>query len=94
MTPAEVHIASLVVHAAPSRLGGVAEVIEAIPAACIHASSEKGKLVVTLETTSADAMTQLVAGIQHIDGVLSAMLVYQCADSLEAMNEEIPDAQA
>jgi hypothetical protein len=24
--------------------------------------------------------------------VLSAALVYQCADSLDAMNEEIPDA--
>jgi periplasmic nitrate reductase NapD len=95
MKPAEeVHIASLVVHAAPSRLESVTQVIEAIPAALIHASSERGKLVVTLETTSADAMTQLVSGIQHIDGVLSAMLVYQCADTLEAMNEEIPDAQA
>jgi nitrate reductase NapD len=92
MTPAEIHIASLVVHAAPSRLEGVAEIIEGIPAACIHASSERGKLIVTLETTSAEAMTELVSGIQHIDGVLSAMLVYQCADTLEAMNEEIPDA--
>ena len=25
-------------------------------------------------------------------GVLSAALVYQCADTLEAMNEELPDA--
>ena len=33
-----------------------------------------------------------VNGIQRADGVLSAALVYQCADSLEVMNEEIPDA--
>ena len=37
-------------------------------------------------------MTAAVSGIQHIDGVLSAALVYQCADSLDAMNEEIADA--
>ena len=35
-------------------------------------------------------MTAGVTGIQRIDGVLSAALVYQCADSLDAMNEEIP----
>jgi nitrate reductase NapD len=33
-----------------------------------------------------------VSSIQRIDGVLSAALVYQCADSLDAMNEEIPHA--
>ena len=37
-------------------------------------------------------MTALVSAIQHVDGVLSAALVYQCADSLDAMNEEIADA--
>jgi len=37
-------------------------------------------------------MTRAVACIQRIDGVLSAALVYQCADSLDAMNEEISDA--
>ncbi len=36
-------------------------------------------------------MLSKVASIQHTDGVLSAALVYQCADTLEAMNEEIPD---
>ena len=36
----------------------------------------------------------MVSSIQHIEGVLSAVLVYQCADSLAAMNEEIDDAQA
>jgi nitrate reductase NapD len=35
-----------------------------------------------------------VAGIQHTDGVLSAALVYQCVESLDAMNQEIPDADA
>ena len=37
-------------------------------------------------------MTAAVASIQRLDGVLSAALVYQCADSLDAMNEEIADA--
>jgi len=89
--PQELHIASLVVHAAPRRLDRVAEVVAALPGALVHASSVDGKLVVTLEEGSADAMAQVVLSIQRIDGVLSAALVYQCADSLDAMNEEISD---
>jgi nitrate reductase NapD len=50
--------------------------------------------VVTIEAADAEAMAARVADIHHIDGVLGAALVYQCADSLDAMNEEIPDAQA
>ena len=88
----ELHIASLVVHAAPRRLESIAEAIWALPGALVHASSANGKLVVSLEASSAEEMTQTVSRIQHTDGVLSAALVYQCADSLAAMNEEIPDA--
>jgi nitrate reductase NapD len=47
---------------------------------------------VTLEAPSSEEMTQSVSNIQRIDGVLSAALVYQCADTLDAMNEEISDA--
>jgi len=92
MAPEELHIASLVVHAAPRRLKAVLDAIGAMSAAQVHASSPNGKVVVTLETSSSNAMTAGVAGIQRIDGVLSAALVYQCADSLYAMNEEVSDA--
>jgi nitrate reductase NapD len=92
MTNEELHISSLVVHSTPHRLGGVADAIAALPGALVHATSAAGKLVVTLEAPSAEAMAVRVSGIQHIDGVLSAALVYQCADSLDAMNEEIANA--
>ena len=84
--------ASLVVHSTPKRLQQVAQAIAAHARRLVHASSPAGKLVVTLEAARADEMLAQVTGIQRIDGVLSAALVYQCADSLDAMNEEIPDA--
>ncbi|WP_235581942.1 chaperone NapD [Rhizobacter sp. Root29] len=37
-------------------------------------------------------MVALVQQIQRTDGVLSAALVYQHADTLDSMNEEISDA--
>lgn len=92
MLTEELHIASLVIHSTPRRLPSVTDAIAALPGALVHASSANGKAVVTLEAPNAESMTAMVASIQHIDGVLSATLVYQCADSLDAMNEEIPDA--
>ena len=89
---AELHITSLVVHSTPKRARGVSELIAALPGARIHAVSPAGKLVVTLEAGTAGEILSQVNTIQLTDGVLSAALVYQCADSLDAMNQELPDA--
>jgi nitrate reductase NapD len=90
----ELHITGLVVHSTPRRRESVASAIDAMPGAEVHASLDSGKLVVTLETPSSEQMTAMVSRIQHLTGVLSVSLVYQCADRLDAMNEEVPDAQA
>lgn len=88
----ELHITSLVVHSTPKRAEGVSALIAALPGARVHAVSPAGKLVVTLEAGTADEILSQVNGIQRTDGVLSAALVYQCSDSLESMNQELPDA--
>lgn len=92
MAPDELHIASLVIHSTPRRRETVAMAIAALPGAIVHAVSDNGKLVVTFEAPTAEAMTGQVTEIQRTDGVLSAALVYQCADRLDVMNEEISDA--
>ena len=94
MAHAELHITSLVVHAVPRRIEQVSNAVAAVSGAEVHASSPNGKLVVTLEAPGAAEMAAKVSSIQHIEGVLSATLVYEYADSLDAMNEEIDDAQA
>jgi periplasmic nitrate reductase NapD len=90
----ELHIASLVVHAAPRRVEQVAQVVAGIEGARVHGSSAAGKVVVTLEAASMGEMTAKVSTIQHADGVLSTAMVYQCVDSLEAMNKEFADDHA
>ena len=87
----ELHIASLVVHATPRRLDEVRRAVLAIAGAEIHGASETGKLVVTLEAPSTDDMMARISQIQRLDGVLASALVYQHADTLAAMNEEIDD---
>ena len=88
----EVHITSLVVHAAPARAAALAPAISAVPGAQVHAASAAGKLVVTLEASCSEDILSGLHAIQHMDGVLSAVLVYECVDTLEAMNEEMADA--
>lgn len=90
--PEEVHISSLVVHAAPARLSEVEHAIAAMPGARVHASAPNGKLVVTLDTAGADEMADRVVTIQRAPGVLCASLVYQYSDTLEAISQEVPDA--
>jgi nitrate reductase NapD len=90
----ELHIASFVVHADPMHVAIVARRIEAVPGACVHARTAAGKLIVTLEADNADGITRALSDIQCSKGVLSAALVYQYADSREAMLEEISEGEA
>ena len=88
----EVHIASLVVHALPRHTEALTHAIAELPGAQVHGASAAGKLVVTLETDSDAAMLSAIDAMQRLPGVLTATLVYQCADRREAMEEEVPDA--
>lgn len=90
----ELHIAGVVVHCAPSRVARVSDAVARLADSVVHAASDRGKLVVTLEAATSEALADRIGAIHRIDGVLSAALVYQCADSLAAMNEEMPDAAA
>src|SRR6187551_2316789 len=88
----EVHIASLVVHALPLHVDEVAATITAMPGAQVHGASATGKLVVTLESGTDSEMLSAIDAIQRLRGVMTAALVYQCADRREVMEEEVPDA--
>lgn len=86
----ELHLVSLVLHVVPRRLDAVRDAALAVPGAEIHAATERGKLVVTLEGPTTKAIQQGMAALQMIPGVMAATLVYQHAEPLEDMNEEIP----
>jgi nitrate reductase NapAB chaperone NapD len=66
MEIAELHISSLVVHAAPARARRSGQALGDLDGARVHASSARGKLVLTLEQPSAAAMTDAVLAIQRL----------------------------
>ena len=85
----ELHIAGIVVHARPGEAASVATAVAAGSGAVVHVASPEGKLVVTLEAATAREVAARIEAIQRLDGVLSALLVYQHNESLEAMMEEV-----
>lgn len=89
---AEWHITSLVVHVLPARVALVASQIAVVPGAEVHAMAPEGKVIVTLEGAHSRVIVDAISAIQALDGVINATPVYQCADTLESMNEELPDA--
>ncbi|CAG1009542.1 Chaperone NapD [Burkholderiales bacterium] len=70
------NISSLVVHAKPTQCALVRAGLAEIPGVEIHASSDAGKFVVTLEAESDGATAQIFDRIYLMDGVMSAAMVY------------------
>lgn len=80
---AEFHVAGVVVHALPGFLPPVRRALRRLPGAQIHGASPAGKLVVTLEASCSRAVVDRLAAIQRLDGVLSAVMVYQHSEAEE-----------
>jgi nitrate reductase NapD len=76
MVPDEIHISSLVVHSRPECARAVADRLRGMAGVGVHGGVEAGKLVVTLETASEDEIVERLAGIQALEGVLAATLVF------------------
>jgi len=85
----EWHIAGVIVHVRPQNLPGVRAAIDAISGAEVHAQSDAGKLVVTLEGPSSRAISAHLMFLHQLDGVLSAALVYQHAEDGASMSDTV-----
>ena len=80
----EFHVSSLVVLTQPTLRHQIAEEIKALDGAEIHAVTDEGKLVVTLEGSSQRPIMAAIDAIQAMPGVLSAALIYHQFDELDA----------
>ena len=69
------NIAGVVIHARPEKLEGVEAQLLGLPGVEIHATADDGRMVVTVED-EAPRLADTVMGLQDVDGVLSASLIY------------------
>ncbi len=75
------HVAGVIVKTRPDDLEPVKQTIESLDGADVHASSEEGKLVVTLLGESRRDVAETLMGLDKIDRVLNATLVYEESDA-------------
>lgn len=85
----EIHIAGVIVHAKPTELDSVRQQVVRLPGTRIHAAEKDGRMVVTLETDSTKRTLDYMDAIRALPGVLNVALVYQHAEAVEAMNQEV-----
>jgi nitrate reductase NapD len=73
---AGIHISSLIVGALPTRLAGVQHALAALDGVEVHAVSDDGRMIVSIESAGDDATLSHFETIRQLPGVLSASLVY------------------
>ncbi len=69
------NVAGVVIHARPEKLAGVETHLLTLPGVEVHATTEDGRMVVTVED-DAPRLADTVMGLQDVDGILSASLIY------------------
>ena len=75
------NISSAVVHAKPGAAEAVRAKLTATEGVEVHALSDEGKLIVTIEADSDRATADIYGSIGQMDGVLSIAMVYHQTES-------------
>jgi len=75
------NISSAIVHTRSPRMEHLRDSLETIAGVEVHAVSEQGRLVVSIESAGDRDTADIFEAIQRLDGVLSASLVYSHFES-------------
>jgi nitrate reductase NapD len=75
------HIAGVLVHAHPEKISRVQMQLGDLTGLEVHAANPDGRLVITIESESRQAVAQMLTALHNLPGVLSACLVYEESDS-------------
>lgn len=82
------NISGVIVHARPERTQQVRAALERLPGVEVHAVTDNGRLVVTIEEDEGTA-GRTTMELQTVEGVLSAALIYHhCEDEFEPNEKE------
>lgn len=81
------NISSAIVYIAPSRLEEACSILASMSGVEIHARSEEGKVVVTLEDDDTNSAADRYVALHGVPGVASVAMVYQYSDD-ESDTEE------
>jgi nitrate reductase NapD len=74
------NISSLVLRARPERLPVILERLRALPGVEVHAATDEGRVVVTLESEDGGGAADSFSRFSDIEGVLAVSLVYEYSE--------------
>ena len=74
------NISSIVLRAQPDALGEVRGRLEALPGVEVHAATDDGRLVLTLEDSGTASAADTYVKLHDIAGVMSVAMIYQYSD--------------
>lgn len=87
------NICSALVHAKQDKIDSVKMILESQQGVEVHAKSDDGRLIVTIEDEYRKQVGDRIMGFYEIDGVLSASMIYQFSDD-EFNEQEIIEIQS
>ena len=82
-----VGVCGVLVHARPTEVGPVCDVLKQLPGVEVHAATDDGRLVVTVEDLGDKRVVETISGFHDIKGVLSASVVYEHSENDEPEQE-------
>jgi nitrate reductase NapD len=83
----EIGICGVLVHVQPTSVGPVREALEQLPGVEVHAATDDGRMVVTVEDKGDKRVVETITGFHDIKGVLSASVVYEHSENDEPEQE-------
>lgn len=75
------NISSVIVNAQPARASVVSDALEQMAGVEIHAATEEGKFIVTIETDTGGETVDVFNHINAMDGVMSVAMVFHQFES-------------
>ncbi|RCX32918.1 chaperone NapD [Thioalbus denitrificans] len=83
------NLCSMVLNARPAQAAAVRTRLEAIEGVEVHAVSDTGRLVLTLEHPDRTYYAETMMQMHNVAGVLSAALIYEFHDEQEVTQKEV-----
>lgn len=87
---AEHNVCGVLVHTRPGNVEAVRGRLAALPGVEVHAATDEGRVVVTVEDTPERLAIDTITDIFQTEGVINASLVYQYTDDEDLPQESAP----
>lgn len=86
---ANTSICGVLIHARQEDIKSVNDQLVSLTGVEVHATTEEGRMIVTVESDRAGEVGDTLMQLQLIPGVVSASLVYQFTDEIQDSTEEV-----